>query len=107
MASTRSTSYPSARRAGPGIRVRSAMLTTDVRFEGWTTEDWVRFLHLWKPRASPDVEATRPRGGLFVIHDSARIQKLLHTKRGRLEAGGPWPVPLSELAREHGASWAI
>lgn len=83
------------------------MLTTDVRFEGWTTEDWVRFLHLWKPRATPDVEATRPRGGLFVLHDGSRVRKLLHTRRGRLEPGGPWPVPLEELGREHGASWAL
>ncbi len=83
------------------------MLTTDVRFEGWTTEDWVRFLHLWQPRATPDVEATRPRGGLFIIHDSSRIRKMLHTRRGRLEPGGPWPVPLQDLATEHGASWAI
>jgi len=83
------------------------MLTNDVRFEGWNTEDWVRFLHLWKPRASPEVEATRPRGGLFVVHDSAKIQKILHTRRGRLEAGGPWPASLEVLATEHGASWAI
>jgi hypothetical protein len=83
------------------------MLTNDVRFEGWTTDDWVRFIHLWQPRASPDREETRPRGGLFVIHDSARVQKLLHTRRGRLEPGSAWPVPLEDLAREHGASWAL
>ena len=83
------------------------MLTPDVRFEGWTTTDWVRFLHLWQPRATPAAEATRPRGGLFVIHDTRRVLKLLHTGRGRIEPGGEWPVPLADLAREHGASWAL
>ena len=61
------------------------MLTPDVRFEGWTTEDWTRFLHLWKPRAPTDVEATRPRGGVVVIHDGRRVRKMLHTQKGRLE----------------------
>jgi hypothetical protein len=74
------------------------VLTADVRFEGWTADDWFRFLHLWKPRASPDREPTRPRGGLFVVHDGVRVRKLLHTRRGRLEPTGKWPRPLAELA---------
>jgi hypothetical protein len=84
------------------------MLATDVRFEGWTTDDWVRFLHLWKPRASADREPTRPRGGVFVVHDGGRIRKLLHTRKGRLEPESwEWPLPLVDLARTHHASWAL
>ncbi len=84
------------------------MLTADVRFEGWTHESWSRFLALWKPRArTEDREAERARGGLFVLHQAGVIQKLVHTKRGRLTPGGPWPTPLPELAARHGASFAI
>lgn len=83
------------------------MLTPDVRFEGWTTESWTRFLHLWKPRASPDREPTRPRGGVIAIHEGGRLQKLLHTNTGRLDPRGPWPIPLAELAEAHHASWAL
>lgn len=83
------------------------MLTPDVRFEGWTTETWTRFLHLWKPRATPDREPTRPRGGVIAIHDSGRLRKLLHTGTGRLDPRGPWPVPLADLAETHHASWAL
>jgi hypothetical protein len=84
------------------------MLTTDVRFEGWTTDDWQRFLHLWKPRASSDREPTRPRGGVFVIHGEGRLRKVIHTRRGRIDPDAiAWPAPLGEIAREHHASWAL
>jgi hypothetical protein len=83
------------------------VLTADVRFEGWTTETWTRFLHLWKPRATPDREPTRPRGGVIVIHEGDKVRKLLHTNIGRLDPRGPWPVPLAELADAHHASWVI
>lgn len=83
------------------------MLTPDVRFEGWTTETWTRFLHLWKPRATPDREPTRPRGGVIAIHEGGRLRKLLHTRTGRLDPRGSWPIPLSELAEVHHASWAL
>lgn len=83
------------------------MLTPDVRFEGWTTETWMRFLHLWKPRATPDREATRPRGGVIAVHEGGRLRKLLHTRTGRLDPRGPWPILLSELAETHHASWAL
>ncbi len=83
------------------------MLTADVRFEGWTTETWTRFLHLWKPRATPDREATRPRGGVIVIHEEGRIRKLMHTRTGRLDPSGAWPVPLAELCETHHASWGL
>jgi hypothetical protein len=83
------------------------VLTADVRFEGWTTETWTRFLHLWKPRATPDRELTRPRGGVIAIHDEGRLRKLMHTRAGRLDPRSPWPMGLPELAEAHHASWAL
>jgi hypothetical protein len=86
---------------------RAGVFTPDVRFEGFTAEDWQRFLHLWKPRAPAEREPGRPRGGLFVIHDGARLRKILHTERGRVERERTWPVPLTELAFAHHAAWVI
>jgi hypothetical protein len=84
------------------------VLTVDVRFEGWTTETWTRFLHLWKPRASADREEKRPRGGIFAIHESGRLRKLLHTRTGRLDLRQTeWPVSLGKLCDQHHASWAL
>lgn len=89
------------------------MLTADVRFEGWTTEDWRRFLQLFRPRASADREATRPRGGVIAIRDASdrgRVRKLLHTRTGRLDlpvADGTPPLSLAELAERHHASWGL
>ena len=84
------------------------MLTPDVRFEGWTADDWMRFLHLWKPRADGDRERNRPRGGVITIHDGRRVRKMLHTAKGRLDAPrAPWPIPLESLAEEAHASWAM
>ena len=103
------------------------VLTADVRFEGWTTEDWTRFLRLWQPRAKPNLEPTRPRGGVVVVHEDGVVLKLLHTRRGRLDptsASAP-PLPdapsnpralamrldapkvLGAIARTHNASWAL
>ncbi len=83
------------------------MLTPDVRLEGWTAEDWIRFVSLWKPRASPDREATRPRGGVIVVHEAGRARKALSTRRGRVDPPATWPVPLAEMAAAHEASWAL
>jgi hypothetical protein len=100
------------------------LLTHDVRFEGWTTEDWMRFLHLWQPRATPDREPTRPRGGVVVVHEDGEVLKLLHTRQGRLDpasvdppsaqAGARalalqagHPSALAHLAQTHHASWAL
>jgi hypothetical protein len=100
------------------------VLTSDVRFEGFTTEDWVRFIRLWQPRAAPDRELTRPRGGVVVIHEHGQVLKLLHTSRGRLDPalGTPpsaaissgdlglengQPSALEQVAREHHASWVL
>ena len=78
------------------------MLTADVRFEGWTTETWTRFLDLWKPRATPDREATRPRGGVIAIHEDGRLRKLMHTRTGRLDPRGPWVLGVGNLVPEKG-----
>lgn len=100
------------------------MLTPDVRFEGWTTRDWIRFTRLWQPRATPDREPTRPRGGVIVVHEDGEVLKLLHTKHGRLDpASGPPPSgeadaralalrtgqasALVQVAKAHHASWAL
>jgi hypothetical protein len=83
------------------------VLTPDVRFEGWTAEDWTRFLHLWKPRAPAEREAGRPRGGVVVVHEGGRALKLLHTARGRIDPPEAWPIPLGELAAAHHTSWAL
>ncbi|HEX7666971.1 MAG TPA: hypothetical protein VF407_20720, partial [Polyangiaceae bacterium] len=85
------------------------MLTSDVSFEGWTTEDWTRLLHLWKPR-SVDVqdEENRPRGGVIVIHDTTRVRKILSTKSGRIVPDSAEGVPpLEELCNRHHASWGL
>jgi hypothetical protein len=100
------------------------LLTPDARFEGWTTEDWLRFLQLWQPRATPEREPTRPRGGVIAIHEDGEVLKVLHTQKGRLDpkAGVLSPEEanahalaleagqasaLSFLARTHHASWAL
>lgn len=100
------------------------MLTADVRFEGWTADDWLRFLQLWEPRAAPDREPTRPRGGIIVVHEDGHVLKLLHTRHGRLdpyEGVGPsdalesrslalrtgQSAALGQMARTHRASWAL
>ena len=95
-----------------------------MRFEGWTTEDWIRFVGLWQPRAKPEREPTRPRGGIVVLHEDGDVLKLLHSKRGRLDPSlavvpqpeadaralalrAGHPSALGELARAHRASWAL
>jgi hypothetical protein len=102
-----------------------AVLTADVRFEGWTTEDWMRFVRLWQPHVpATDPEITRPRGGVIVVHEEGQVLKLLHTRHGRLDpstATAPpdvlesralalrtgQPSALGQLAGAHRASWAL
>ena len=45
------------------------MLASDVRFEGFTTSDWIRVLSLFKPRprASEARDPDRPRGGIIAV----------------------------------------
>jgi hypothetical protein len=104
--------------------LRATVLTADIRFEGWTTEDWTRFLRLWQPRATPDRERTRARGGIIVVHEDGQTLKLLHTRHGRIDPASALlpagqtdaralalrtgqPSALGQLARAHNASWAF
>jgi hypothetical protein len=101
-----------------------AVLTADVRFEGWTTEDWIRFLRLWQPRTPPEREPGRPRGGVVIVHEGGAVLKLLHTRRGRLDPASVAlpaepsstlalaqrsgePAALGAIATVHNASWAL
>jgi hypothetical protein len=101
------------------------VLTPDVRFEGWTSEDWMRFLHLWQgrqPTATANREPARSKGGVIVVHDGGQVLKLLHTRQGRLDPASllperddaralalrtGQPSALMQLARAHGASWGL
>jgi hypothetical protein len=93
----------------PLLCSRTLVLTPDVRFEGFTTEDWIRFVQLWQPRAAPEREKMRPRGGLLVVHEHGRILKLLHTQRGRLDPAALPPASRAEyaLSLERGAPPAL
>ena len=102
------------------------MLAADVRFEGFTTDDWVRFVRPPGSRgAAPDLEPSRPRGGVIVVHEDGEILKVLHTQAGRIAPSAAAPPPGEadahalalhagqpaalgrHLAREHHASWAL
>jgi hypothetical protein len=68
----------------------------------------MNLLHLWKPRAAPEREPTRPRGGIIAIHDGRRVRKMLHTGKGRVDIPRErCPMALPEMARDHNASWAM
>lgn len=87
------------------------MLAPDVRFEGFTTTDWVRVLSLFRPRprAHEERDPDRPRGGVVAVHDRGKLKKLLHTTVGRLrldEAQRDWPMSAHAIAVRHHASWA-
>lgn len=87
------------------------MLAPDVRFEGFTTTDWVRVLSLFRPRprAHEARDPDRPRGGVIAVHDRGKLLKLLHTTVGRLrldDAQRDWPISAHALAARHHASWA-
>jgi hypothetical protein len=100
------------------------VLTADVRFEGWTPEDWIRFLRLWQPRVRVEREPAQPHGGLVVVHENGKVLKLLDTRKGRLDpslASAPedpaqpralalpldHPASLAAVARAHGAAWVL
>jgi hypothetical protein len=78
------------------------MLTADVAFEGWTTQSWCRFLAMWQGDGRQG-----PKGGLVLVHDGTVVEKLIHTRRGRLAPGMPFSGDVAALAREHGASWVL
>lgn len=91
------------------------MLAPDVRLEGFTAEDWIRFVSLFKSRETPEAAN---HGGLFVIHEGGRVRKALHTQRGRLERRGAleaWPElaeaqradAFAAIAEAEHASWIV
>lgn len=87
------------------------MLAPDVRFEGFTTDDWIRVLDLFRPRpkGTESRDPDRPRGGIIAVHDRGKLKKLLHTIVGRLridEAQRDWPLSAHQIAVRHHASWA-
>ena len=88
------------------------MLAPEVRFEGFTHQDWVRVLELFRPRR-PEGRARdpeRPRGFVIAVHDGDELLKLLHSRVGRLrldDLSPDWPVTAEELARRHHASGAV
>lgn len=87
------------------------MLAPDVRFEGFTTSDWIRVLSLFRPRpkGSEVRDPDRPRGGIIAVHDRGKLKKLSHTHVGRLrvdEAQRDWPLSAQAIAQRHHASWA-
>ncbi|MGZ3452634.1 MAG: hypothetical protein ACXVEF_23700 [Polyangiales bacterium] len=73
-----------------------------MRFEGWTPQDWSRFLSIF--RAAPQTEPLaedEPRGGLVIVHDGGRIRKALHTLDGRVDPHTiSWPEDLATIAEE-------
>ena len=85
------------------------MFTRDVRFEGWTTTDWTRFLSLFRSQpTNTRQEAPPPRGGLLVVYEGNQIKKLFHSEVGRLDPSlSVWPTALETLAAQHKASWVF
>lgn len=82
------------------------MLHHDVRFEGWDVHDWQRLLSALRRPASR-IPSDEPSGGLFVLHDGARVHKLLHSDAGRLPCADGALRPLPELCAEHRARWGV
>jgi hypothetical protein len=83
------------------------VLTADVRFEGFSTSEWVRLLRCLGLRGGRAASERAARGGVVALHERGRLVKLLHTRRGRLDAGVcDWPLSASALAASHGSAWA-
>ena len=92
------------------------MFTNDLRFEGFTTQDWTRLAKAFRPR--PGVEpSSESGGGVIVVTADGRPVKLLSTRTGRIQLTGArsersvsaleWPVSLESLAGAFDASWAV
>jgi hypothetical protein len=100
--------------------LRVAVITPDVRFEGFTSDDWLLLGEIFRPRVTPasagpgeaagNVDGSRPSrsGGVVAVSTGQRLRKLVSTTRGRLDLySGPWPEALEDLARRHGAAWVL
>lgn len=87
-----------------------AVFSPHVRFEGFTTTDWLRVLSLFRPRPASreSRDPDRPRGGIIAVHDRGRLVKILHTHTGRLSPRNiDWPQTAEELARHHRVAFTI
>jgi hypothetical protein len=81
-----------------------------VRFEGFTTTDWLRVLSLFRPRLASreSRDPNRPKGGIIAVHDRGRLVKVLHTNAGRLSPRNiEWPCAPEDLARKHSVAYTI
>lgn len=89
------------------------MLTQDVSFEGFTATDWQRLADVFRAPnfgGGSEVGEAAPvaRGGVVAVTTGNRLRKLVHTRRGRLDARqADWPMKLPQLAGSYDASWAV
>ncbi len=84
------------------------MLSPDVRVIGFSAEEWLRLGQIFRSNARVASPVAKASGGVVAVTGDGKLRKLLCTQRGRLELlDQPWPVPLSELAARHSASWAL
>ena len=108
--------------AAPGCYDGLTVLTADVRFEGFSTEDWTRLLALAKPQ--PGSGPGLMRRGMLVLHEGGKVLKAVHTGQGRVDprrvalvwkpaqgsstpcrAGGA--AALASVARSFAADWVL
>jgi hypothetical protein len=87
------------------------VFTADLKFEGFDTRDWDRFLSLFRPRLPSGAprDPSRPQGGVIAVTERGRLLKLVHTSAGRLqprELGEEWPLRAEALCARLGSSWA-
>jgi hypothetical protein len=88
------------------------MFAREVRFEGFTHDDWERVLELFRPvrpEAKPR-DPDRPQGAVVAVHRGGKLLKLMHSRAGRLrldDLAPAWPISSEDLARRHDASWAL
>ena len=92
------------------------MFTNDLRFEGFTTQDWTRLAKAFRPRPGSQ-SPSDVGGGVIVVTSEGRPVKLLSTRTGRIQLTGArgdrsvsaleWPVSLESLAKAFDAHWAI
>jgi hypothetical protein len=81
------------------------MFSADVQVLDFTAQDWLRLPDLFRP---PGVVRTGPDpGGILAVRQGERIVKVASTVRGRLPPPWAGQATAAELAREHGASFAL
>ncbi len=94
------------------MRYSAKVFAAELRFEGFTCQDWERVLDLFqplRPRGEPR-DLDRPQGAIVAVHADGRLRKMLHTQVGRLrldDVAADWPLSAEQLARRHDASWAF